>query len=182
MVVEDQPATREGQAGFGGVAEGLVVPLKPGNAGGGKGPWFKATHAAAKVRRLGNLQTPEITRRGPLRHTRKRVALSESRMREICTSGSMRGMWKRSYGEVTRAPPNERGGNKQTRPTVTAPHSYSTGCGIGSFLSILSSCFRLNRISCNPFLVPSYRVSAVSASAETFPFSDQLWRRYWPFR
>jgi len=125
MVVEDQPATREGQAGFGGVAEGLVVPLKPGNAGGGKGPWFKATHAAAKVRRLGNLQTPEITRRGPLRHTRKRVALSESRMREICTSGSMRGMWKRNDGEVIRAPPDERGENRQTEPNVTAPHLYS---------------------------------------------------------
>ena len=72
MVVEDQPATHEGQAGFGGVAEGLAVPLYPGNAGGGKGPWFKAPHAAAKVRRLGNLQTSEIIRRGPLRHTRKR--------------------------------------------------------------------------------------------------------------
>jgi hypothetical protein len=23
------------------VAERLAVPLKPGNAGGGKGPWFK---------------------------------------------------------------------------------------------------------------------------------------------
>ena len=36
-----QPEAREGQAGRDGVAEGLVVPMKPGNAGGGKRPWFK---------------------------------------------------------------------------------------------------------------------------------------------
>ena len=36
-----QPDAREGQAGRDGVAERPVVPGKPGNAGGGKGPWFK---------------------------------------------------------------------------------------------------------------------------------------------
>src|ERR1019366_5285069 len=41
VVSNDQPEAREGQAGRLGVAERFVVPLKPGNAGGGKGPQFK---------------------------------------------------------------------------------------------------------------------------------------------
>jgi hypothetical protein len=36
----DQPATRESQAGLSGAAEGIVVPMIPDNAGGGKGPYF----------------------------------------------------------------------------------------------------------------------------------------------
>ena len=40
MVEAHQLATREGQAGPYGVADRPVVLVKPGNAGGGKGPDF----------------------------------------------------------------------------------------------------------------------------------------------
>jgi len=47
-----QPAAREGQAGSGWVAERSVVPTKPGNSGGGKGPQFKDNASRRKVRRV----------------------------------------------------------------------------------------------------------------------------------
>ena len=41
IINKDQLAARESQAGPCGVAERSVVPRKPGNAGGGKGPQLK---------------------------------------------------------------------------------------------------------------------------------------------
>jgi hypothetical protein len=39
----------------------------------------------------------------------------------------MSGVWKRSQGRTSEAPPDERGGNRYVRPTATAPHLDSTG-------------------------------------------------------
>ena len=56
---DDQLEAREGQARRFGVAEGFVVPVKLGNACGGKGPQFKTDAIRGEgLRRLGNLSTP----------------------------------------------------------------------------------------------------------------------------
>src|ERR1035437_9554184 len=41
VVRDDQPDAREGQAGRPGESERFMVPMKPGNSGGGTGPQFK---------------------------------------------------------------------------------------------------------------------------------------------
>jgi len=56
----DQPTTREGWVGRGGVAEGLVLPWKSGNADGGKEPWFKAHAGSNKEPRLGQPYTTRV--------------------------------------------------------------------------------------------------------------------------
>src|SRR5215471_9048606 len=54
----DQPDAREGQAGRLGVAERFVVPLKLGNAGGGKGLSSRQTQYV--VRNLGDWATYKL--------------------------------------------------------------------------------------------------------------------------
>ena len=50
---DDQPETGDSQIGRYGVAERPVVPGKPGNAGGGKGPWFKAGTESGNAQVIG---------------------------------------------------------------------------------------------------------------------------------
>ena len=60
MVGDDQPDAGDGTGRALGVAERFVLPRKPGNAGGGKGPQFKTDAASSEGRwRLGNLTTPK---------------------------------------------------------------------------------------------------------------------------
>src|SRR5205085_1896376 len=77
-----QPNAREGQVGPSGVADRLVVPRKPGNSGGGKGPefkeaarrgkgqgeWCKPIHLPLTRSRSegGDPQSPNVPRLGPV--------------------------------------------------------------------------------------------------------------------
>ena len=57
MIDADQHATREGCAWSAGESERLIVPSKPGNAGGGKGPWFKRSVESRDRKGIGDEPT-----------------------------------------------------------------------------------------------------------------------------
>src|SRR4051794_40254283 len=84
-----RPDAREGQAGPPGVADGFVVPRKPGNAGGGKGPEFKeGVRRGMRARRVARAYHLREWFRSPRRRPAPghesdvvgRASLSESRM------------------------------------------------------------------------------------------------------
>ena len=97
----DQLATRERQAGPCGVAERSVVPMKPGNVGGGKGPQLK-TDANTRRRTWGltmSLATPSYVQELQTASHGTLCVFSESRMREIRLSGSTSGNRKQNQAK-----------------------------------------------------------------------------------
>ena len=85
------------------MAERFVVPLKLGNAGGGKGPQFKTDAIRGEgPGRLGNLSTPQQVQDLQMAsHVKqRRDVLSESRMREIRLSGCVSSKGWRVQQEV----------------------------------------------------------------------------------
>ena len=62
---DDQPETGDGQKGRYRVAERSAVPRSPGNAGGGKGPQFKADVESGEVLEIGATLANSVQAREP---------------------------------------------------------------------------------------------------------------------
>jgi len=94
VVGDDQPDAGDGQAGRPGVAERLVRPLMPGNAGGGKGPQFKTD--AVRGEGPGDWATYQLRRvfrSCRWRYTRKRRQSLASASTRCTTRSAARTSW-----------------------------------------------------------------------------------------
>jgi hypothetical protein len=103
VVRDDQPEAREGEAGRAGVAERPVVPARPGNAGGGKGPQFKTD--ARRGEGPGDWATYQLRRVS--RSCRRRYTRKRRQKRVIaftrCTTRSAAGTsWRRPMPSAAR--------------------------------------------------------------------------------
>src|SRR5271166_4695076 len=95
VVRDDQPDAREGWAGRFGVAERFVVPLKPGNAGGGKEPQFRTD--ATRGEGPGDWATYQLRtafRNCRRRCTRKRRQNPATASTPSTTSSAARTFWR----------------------------------------------------------------------------------------
>src|SRR2546429_9892438 len=94
VVSDDQPDAREGQAGRPGVAERFAVPLKPGNAGGGKGPQFKTNATSGEgFGDWATYQLRKLFRNCRRRCTRKRRQKPAIASMRCTTRSAVRTFW-----------------------------------------------------------------------------------------
>ena len=95
VIRDDQPDAREGQAGRAGVAERLVVPRKPGNAGGGKGPQFKTNAISGEgPGDWATYQLRNVFRNCRWRYTRKRRQKSAIASTPCTTRSAVKIFWR----------------------------------------------------------------------------------------
>src|SRR5262252_9736044 len=103
-------------------------PHKPcGEANGGA----RCGKSARCVRRGGgwNRGTAEILGHSQTKGRANRGKKLRPKPARQSSTLPMSGVWKRSHGRTSEAPPDERGGNRYVRPTATAPNSDSTTGG-----------------------------------------------------
>src|ERR1700688_716599 len=102
-VSDDQPNAREGQVGRHGVAERFVLPLRPGNSGGGKGPQFKTDATSSEgFGDWATYQLRKLVRNCRRRCTRKRRQNPAIASTRCTTRSAARTSWHTPTASVAR--------------------------------------------------------------------------------